>query len=580
MQESVTTTISRKDKAAARAERRRLAAMRGRRRLRMDDVTVVDESALKKAVWGSVVGNFMEWYDVGVYGYLAVILGRVFLPDASGTIQNLFSLGVFAVTFVARPLGGIILGQLGDRLGRKQVLAFTLLMMAAATFLIGILPTYGMIGALAPALLIVLKLAQGFSTGGEYAGATTFITEYAPDKRRGFYSSLLDLGSYLGFAAGAGFVGALQVMTSEGFMYSWGWRIPFLVSLPLGMVALWFRTHIEDTPAFVEAQAAAQEEQDGNGATTPVTRLGDVEDAIIATENGPLGLGALVKTYWRELGIVFVLVAAANTIAYALISYMPTYLTTTLGYDAVHGNLLTLPVLVVLALLVPVSGWLGDRIGRRHVAVMAALAGVLTAVPAFLLMGHGQVWSTVLGLLLLVVPVFLWVGNQSSSLPAMFPTHSRYGGMGISYNLAVAAFGGTAGLIMEALVASTGDRLAPAYWIIAVELLGLLAATQLRESARQPLLGSMPTVASEDEAQELVAQQEENPDLDVEELFATAPVSVIAQEPSAQEAAVEVSVAEQAEQDAREALRRAEAATAEARRAEELARAREEAVQV
>lgn len=539
----------------------------------MDDVTVVDESALKKAVWGSVVGNFMEWYDVGVYGYLAVLLGQVFLPDASGTVQNLFSLGVFAVTFVARPLGGVILGQLGDRLGRKQVLAFTLLMMAAATFLIGVLPTYSAIGALAPALLIVLKLVQGFSTGGEYAGATTFITEYAPDKRRGFYSSLLDLGSYLGFAAGAAIVGALQIFTSEAFMHSWGWRIPFLISLPMGMVALYFRTHIEDTPAFVEAQAATGD----GGASAHITRVSDVEDAILATDQGPLGLATLVKTFWREIGIVFVLVAAANTVAYALTSYMPTYLSTTLGYDAAHGTLLTLPVLVILALLVPVSGLMGDKIGRRPVACLAAVTGMVGAVPAFLLMGHGQVWSTILGLLLLVVPVFLWVGNQSSSLPAMFPTHSRYGGMGVSYNIAVAAFGGTAGLIMEALVASTGNRLAPAYWMMGISLLGLLAATQLNESARQPMLGSMPNVTSQEEAQELVAHQDENPDLDVEELFATAPVHVVASEPTVEEARVEVGVAEAAEAEAREALRRAELATAEARRAEQLAIEREAA---
>lgn len=545
--------------------------MRTRRRLRMDDVTVVDEGALKKAVWGSVVGNFMEWYDVGVYGYVAVILGRVFLPDASGTVQNLFSLGVFAVTFVARPLGGIILGQLGDRLGRKQVLAFTLLMMAAATFLIGVLPTYGMIGALAPALLIVLKLAQGFSTGGEYAGATTFITEYAPDKKRGFYSSLLDLGSYLGFAAGAAVVAGLQLSMSEAAMYSWGWRIPFLISLPLGVIALYFRTHIEDTPAFIDAQAQADGPEGPDGSTPAVTRVGDVEDAIIATENGPLGLVALVKSFWREILVVMVLVAAANTVAYGLTSYMPTYLSTTLGYDAVHGNLLTLPVLVVLALLVPLSGWLGDHIGRRKVAIIAALTGLVGALPAFLLMGHGQVWSTILGLLCLVVPVFLFVGNQSSSLPAMFPTHSRYGGMGLSYNIAVAAFGGTAGLIMEALVASTGNKLAPAYWIMGMSLAGLAAAIRLKESARQPMLGSMPSVATEDEAQELVATQEENPDLDVEQLFATAPVSVIAQEPTIEDAQREVAVAEAAEQEAREALRRAELYTADARRAEQAA---------
>lgn len=176
-----------------RSQQRRLTFMR-RRRLRADDVTVVEESALRKAIMGSVVGNIMEWYDVGVYAYVAVLIGKTFLPDATPSAQTLFSLGVFAVTFVARPLGGIVLGQLGDRLGRKEILAFTLLMMAAATFGIGILPPTSVLGVCAPILLITLKLVQGFSTGGEYAGASTFVTEYAPDKRRGFYAALLDWG--------------------------------------------------------------------------------------------------------------------------------------------------------------------------------------------------------------------------------------------------------------------------------------------------------------------------------------------------------------------------------------------------
>ena len=183
-----------------------------------------------------------------------MLIGHIFLPEATQTVQNLFSLGVFAVTFIARPLGGIILGQLGDRLGRQRVLAFTLIMMATATFLIGVLPGYSKIGYWAPALLIFLKLVQGFSTGGEYAGATTFITEYAPDRKRGFYASLLDLGSYMGFAVGAAFVSILQLTISDASMEGFAWRIPFLVALPLGGVAIYFRMRIEDTPAYRQAQ--------------------------------------------------------------------------------------------------------------------------------------------------------------------------------------------------------------------------------------------------------------------------------------------------------------------------------------
>ena len=568
------------ERAAARAERkaerirreqRRLAFMRRRRRLRADDVTVVEESALRKAILGSVVGNIMEWYDVGVYAYVAVLVGQAFLPAASDTTQNLFSLGVFAVTFIARPLGGVILGQLGDRLGRKEVLAFTLMMMAVATFGIGVLPPASVLGVWAPILLIALKLVQGFSTGGEYAGATTFVTEYAPDKKRGFYASLLDWGSYMGNALGAGLVTVLMLTLPDDVMATWGWRIPFMLALPMGAVALYLRSRIEDTPAFREAQAENDDEEPAD--------LAAAETDIMKPEEGPLGLKDMVRTYWRELTTAVVLVAGANTVGYALTSYMPTYLTTTLGYDEVHGPLLTLPVLVLVAFLVPAVGYCSDHVGRKPVLFSAAISAVVLVVPAFMLMEHGQVWSTLLGLALLAYPVAAYVGNLAASLPAIFPTASRYGGMGISYNFAVAVFGGTAAFIMEALVTATGSVLAPSFWIMATSLAAFGALFALPETARRPLPGSMPSVATEEEAIELVETQEENPDLDVAEMFAQAPVRLLDQEPTAEEARAEVAVALAAELEAREQLAQAQRATQAARDAVVEAEEREAAEQ-
>ena len=481
-----------------------------KRRLKVEDVNVVDDSMLKKAIGGTVVGNLMEWYDVGVYGYLAVIIGKLFMPDTvAPSMQTLFSLGVFAVTFVARPLGGVVLGQLGDRVGRQKILVFTLLMMALATFGIGILPDYSVWGIAAPILLVVLKLVQGFSTGGEYAGATTFITEYAPDKRRGYYASLLDLGSYMGFAVGAAFVSILQLTLTEDVMEGFAWRIPFLVALPLGVIALWFRTKIEDTPAFKEAQEAANR----------------VSDEAKSSADAPKGVIELVKAYWRELITGFVLVSAANTAGYALTSYMPTYLTETLKYDPVHGNLLTLPILVGMSLCIPLAGHLSDKVGRRRVLFIGSVSAVLLAAPAFLFMMHGAIWSTLLGLALLAIPVTFYVSNLASSLPALFPTSSRYGGMGISYNFAVAIFGGFAPFIMQALVTMSGSSLAPAFWVMGTSVAGFIAVCFLKESARKPLPGSMPSVATDAEAVELVKTQDENPDLDVAALFAEAPTN-------------------------------------------------------
>ncbi|PCN49022.1 MFS transporter [Curtobacterium sp. 'Ferrero'] len=474
-----------------------------RRRLRQSDVTIVDKSMMRRAVGGMVVGNTMEWYDVGVYGYLAVTMGKVFLPTAEPAVQILFSLGVFAATYIARPLGGIVFGRLGDRVGRQKVLATTLIMMAASTFLIGALPAYATIGVFAPVVLVVLKLLQGFSTGGEYAGATTFITEYAPDRRRGFFASILDFGSYMGFALGATVVTVLQLTLGDEAMTAYGWRFPFLAAGVIGAVAIYFRLRIEESPVFQATQAAQE---------------AAAEARADATGARPTSVWAMVRDHWRPILIAIMLVAASNTVGYALTSYMPTYLTDSLGYSALNGTLLTIPVLVLLAVMLPLTGRLSDRLGRRTVMWLGAGTTVVLVVPAFLLIAHGAQWSTLLGLALLALMTALWVSNQAASLPALFPTSTRYGAMGFAYNIAIAVFGGTTPLIVQALLTWTGDELAPAYFLMAMSALGAVGVFCMKESSQRPLPGSMPAVETEDEARELVLTQDTNPHLDLGDL--------------------------------------------------------------
>lgn len=474
-----------------------------RRRLKESDVNVVDQPMLKKALGGTIVGNTMEWYDVGVFGYLITTMGPVFLPESDPTTQTLFLLGTFAATFIARPLGGVIFGWLGDKMGRQKVLAATLMLMAASTFAIGLLPGYAQIGLWAAGLLVLLKIIQGFSTGGEYAGATTFVSEYSPDKRRGFFASFLDLGSYMGFAIGAALVSVLQLTLGQAAMEEWGWRIPFLIAGPLGLIAVYFRSKIEESPQF-QATLDAQEDLAKNAAASDQ-----------ATAKGPVGI---VKAYWRSIIVAMVLVAAANTAGYALTSYMPTYLTESKGYDPVHGTLLTIPVLVVMSLCIPLTGKLSDRIGRRPVLWIGAVSTVVLAIPAFMLIGIGEIWSTLAGLALIAFPVTFYVANLASALPAQFPTSSRYGAMGIAYNFSVAIFGGTTPFIVAALIGATGNDMMPAYYLMATSLVGAVAIYFLKESAQRPLPGSMPSVDTQAEARELVATQDENPLLNLDEL--------------------------------------------------------------
>lgn len=474
-----------------------------KRRLDVDHVHVVNKPMLRKALGGTVVGNTMEWYDVGIYGYLVATMGAVFLSEAPTSIATLFSFGVFAVTFIARPLGGIIFGHLGDKIGRQRVLATTLLLMASSTFIIGLLPGYAQIGPLAPVLLVVLKLLQGFSTGGEYAGATTFVSEYASDKRRGFFVSFLDMGSYLGFAIGAALVSVLQLTLGEAVMEEWGWRLPFLVAGPLGAVAIYFRLRIEESPQF---QAALDAQEKHNR---------DLQQRDEIAAKGPVGI---VRAYWRQMLVAVLLVAAANTVGYALTSYMPTYLTEAKGYDPLHGTLLTLPVLLVMALCIPFTGRLSDRIGRRPVLWIGAGSTIVLAIPAFFLIGVGEMWSTLLGLAMVAFPVTFYVANLASALPALFPTPSRYVGMGIAYNIAVAIFGGTTPFVIAGLMELTGDSMIPAYYLMTTSFIGAITIYFLHESAQRPLPGSMPSVDSGAEAHELVQSQEDNPNLNLNDM--------------------------------------------------------------
>lgn len=460
--------------------------------LKEDDIHVVDSQEMKKALRATILGNFMEWFDIGVYAYLAASLTAVFFPFGEPWNQLAF-FATFAVTFIVRPLGGLILGPLGDKLGRKRVLAFTIIMMSVGTFLIGCIPSYDSWGMAAPIALILLKFVQGFSTGGEYAGAVTFIAEYAPDRRRGFWASFLDMGSYIGFAAAAALATIVEVMLTPEQMLEFGWRICFWVALPLGLIGMYMRSHINESAAF-----EAELDNESN------TEERSIWQSIVY----------IFKDFWPQLLIGSALVMCAQVIGYTLTTFMPTYLTDTLGYDTLHGNALLIPVLLVLSLALPLFGLLSDKVGRKPVMITGAIIGIIGAIPSFWLMMQGTIATTLAGLFLMAIMLMFQASIQPSTLPSLFPTASRYTAMGVMFNIAVALFGSTSGSVVTVLQSWWKTDFAGAYYIMVACAIGLIGMFFLKESAGHNLPGSMPAVETEEEASELVETQLENDALD------------------------------------------------------------------
>ncbi|WP_175740777.1 MFS transporter [Burkholderia ambifaria] len=405
------------------------------------------------AIAAAALGNATEWFDYGIYAYGLAYISAALFPGNTAS-ATLFALGTFAISFLIRPLGGLFWGPLGDRLGRKRVLALTVLTMSGATLLVGVLPTYATAGWLAPAALIVLRMVQGFSTGGEYGGAATFIAEYAPDSRRGLCGSFLEFATIAGFSLGALLMLGFALLLGDSSMHAWGWRLPFLVAAPLGLIGFYLRSRLEETPVFRELEEQAQRREQSTAATA-------------------LPVGQLLVRYARPL---------------LLLAYMPTYMHKELGVSENMSLLIPLIGMLAMMVLLPFAGWLSDRVGRKTMWWISLVGLFVAAVPMFTLMTHGVLGAfigfAVLGLL--YVPQLATI---SAMFPAMFPTHVRYAGMAIAYNVSTSLFGGTAPIVNDWLIGKTGNTMIPAYYMMAACAVGLVALAGVIETRGCSLRG-------------------------------------------------------------------------------------------
>ncbi|MFF0545962.1 MFS transporter [Nocardia thailandica] len=425
----------------------------------------VPRSVLHRAIGASAIGNAVEWFDYGVYAYLATHIAAALFPGGDEGAGVIYTLLGFAVSFLIRPIGGIIWGPLGDRIGRRRVLATTIVLMASSTLAVGLIPSYETIGIAAPILLYVLRMVQGLSAGGEYGGAATFMAEYAPDRRRGFYGSFLEVGTITGFTLGNALALLLVNVLDDATMQSWGWRLPFLVAAPLGLIGMYLRSRVQDTPVFRECDEQGE------------------------TETAGTVYRDLLTKYLRPVLTLFGLVIALNVVNYTLLSYTPTYLGKTIGMT--ESDALLVPLFGQLAILVllPFFGALSDRVGRRPLWLFSCLALMVAVVPVYQLIGT-SLTGAIAGFAILGVLYAPQLATISATFPAMFPTIVRFAGVAIGYNVATSLFGGTAPAINESVIQATGNTLVPAFYMLGACAVGVVAACFLVETNGVSLRGT------------------------------------------------------------------------------------------
>ncbi|ANY25460.1 MFS transporter [Gordonia terrae] len=412
----------------------------------------------RRAVIAAGVGTVVEYYDLTVYAYLAVVVSPLFFPSDDPTASLLSSLAVFASAYLMRPIGGIFFGRLGDRFGRKRALLVSVILMGVGTTLMALLPTYAAVGVLAPILLVVARLLQGFSAGGELGGALTYVYEVVGPKRRGLGGSIVALGSNSGFALAAIVVATTSALTSEAQMDSWGWRVPFVAGLPLLLLCLWLRTRIEDSPEFTKT---AERRELPKAPLRELLRSQPIQVLQV------LGLGI-----------------AQNATGYMVLTYIGIHLVREGGYSQTAVTWTAAGVIVFVAACMPIAGLLVDRYGSRPVLIAGLLTAATLAYPAMALMtGHGLAVAALAFAVFALCTPLIQVAT-APLFPSLFDTKVRLTGVALGFNLSTVLAGGTAAYIATWLIDRTGNSLAPAYFLIGASAIGLLTLMTIRRKAR------------------------------------------------------------------------------------------------
>ena len=416
-----------------------------------------------RTLTAGAIGNALEWYDFSLFGYFAPVISSQFFPSTDPRAALVNTFGVFAAGFLMRPIGAALFGHLGDRMGRKRALGLSVLLMAVPTALVGLLPTYHQVGLAAALLLLLARLLQGLSVGGEYVGSMSYLAESAPPGRRGFASSWCHVSAGVGGLVGAGLAAVLTRVLTPEQVADWGWRLPFLLSVPGGLASWWLRHSIAESPCFTEVCDA------GKVARAPLRESLRTDRAAFLTIAG-LSLMASIGWYLPRVWLESWLDDINRP-------RMP-------QWEALTSSTLAGVVLIALT---PLAGALSDRLGRKPVILAGSVGYLVLSYPMFLWMSGGTFTAALGAMLVSAVLSALYGGASLAAFVERFPTRTRYSGLALSYNLAVAVCGGTTPLVATWLVNVTGSTLAPAFYLMAAALGTTLAALAMPERADQPL---------------------------------------------------------------------------------------------
>lgn len=401
-----------------------------------------EQAMVRKVAVSSFLGNFIEWFDYASYSYFATTIALVFFPTDNHTVAMLQTFGVFALSFI----------------------------------LIGCLPSYSVIGVGAPILLLLLRMVQGFSASGEYAGAATFLGEYAPTSKRGIYCSLIPASTAIGLLAGSTLATLMTANMNSSAMVGWGWRVPFLLAGPLGLIVLYIRAKLADSPVYQSMNDALE----SKGAASA--------DGQIAAKSGMFApLAELFHNHLKALIISFGACVLNAVGFYTVLTYLPTYLSDTVGMDVPQSGTITTICLVAYVFMVFGMGHISDKFGRKKVLIGACVAFIVLTVPAFLILNTSQFWPVLLVELAMCATLTANDGTLSSYLTETFPTSVRFTGFAFSFNLANAIFGGTASFIATVLIALTGSSIAPAWYMVGVAAIALVAMILSHENTDKDL---------------------------------------------------------------------------------------------